>query len=87
MAQLEKKKTVLEMMMMKTVEPQDSAFQEGRMLLGLVQAHPNSVAVLQRLTDALNGVDGAAPSDGPCLGPPRPHCSAGPSLYQDKAPT
>lgn len=40
MAQLEKKKTVLEMMMMKTVEPQDSAFQEGRMLLGLVQPIP-----------------------------------------------
>lgn len=40
------KKKVLEMMMMKTVEPQDCAFQEGRMLLGLAHPHPVSVTVL-----------------------------------------
>ena len=32
--------------MMKTVEPQDCAFQEGRMLLGLAHPHPVSVTVL-----------------------------------------
>ena len=68
-------------MMMKMAEPQDCAFQEGRMLLGLVQPIP---LPQQCCRDAVNGVDGAAPSDGPCLGPPRPHCSVDPSLCQDK---
>ena len=35
-----KEKTVLEMMRRRTVEPQDCAFQKGRMLLGLVQPIP-----------------------------------------------
>lgn len=54
------------------------------MLLGLVCSIP---LLQQCCRDAVNGVDGAAPSDGPCFGPPRPHCSVDPSLCQDKALT